>query len=346
MDNLKIGQFLRDLRIKDGLSQKDVADICNVSHQAVSKWEKGGSVPDISSLKQLSEHYKINIDDILEGETRRSQQKPLPNNQNKEIIKITLSVFIIIAGFLPFLQTNEGIYHGYELLLMRDFGLGIITFVSLLSFVLFQITFSVFMITRVISFSFGNISLNRSLSVVLMVLTWFTISISALIPFPFVLFLLYLVGIYLINTKVLHTIDIDSQVMPRKTKYSPFVYLGIYFSVLSILPVYLLFFDEWFQTVNLMVYPVTILLYLTSVLIFAYAIWKKDHNPILSKQAKLISVHTMRLLYLFFFYLMYTQSEFFNITENSYDAIMYIIIYIGFELYINSKYVESLKQVK
>lgn len=343
MDNQKIGQFIKELRIKDGVSQKAIADICNVSHQAVSKWEKGGSIPDISSLKLLSDYYNIPIDDILKGETSRQNTSGTPNNKNKEIIKITLSVFILIAGLLPFLQTNTVTYNGFQLLVYDAVGLGYITFVFILAFILFQLTFSVFTILRIISFSYSNISLNRSIALLLLVLVWFSITISALEPFPFILFFLYLIAIVLVNTRVLNTLHQEEQTTTKTPPLKPLVYLGTYYTVLSVIPIYLLFFDQGFRTVNLMVYPITILLYLSSVMIFLFSVWRRKTNTTQSRQAELISIHTMRLLYLFFFYLMYTQGEFFNITENSYDSIMYIIIYIGFELFIHSTHTESRK---
>ena len=205
MDNVKIGLFLKELRTKEGYSQRDVAGKCNVSHQAVSKWEKGESIPDISALKSLASLYAISIDELLEGERDPSKQEHKPyNNFNKEIIKITLSLFIPLVGFLPFHSVGADSYTGFELMIMRDFGLGIITFVTILTFVGFQILFSIFTILRIISFSRNNVYLNRSLSVLVLVLVWFTISISALNPFPFVILFVYLGSIYVVSTRVLH----------------------------------------------------------------------------------------------------------------------------------------------
>ena len=63
MDQKKFGEFIKDLRKKHNLTQKDLADKYNVTYQAVSKWENGINLPDISLIKQICEDYNINLND-------------------------------------------------------------------------------------------------------------------------------------------------------------------------------------------------------------------------------------------------------------------------------------------
>lgn len=44
MDTLKIGHYIQNLRKAKGMTQKELAEILNISFQAVSKWETGGSL--------------------------------------------------------------------------------------------------------------------------------------------------------------------------------------------------------------------------------------------------------------------------------------------------------------
>ena len=44
MDNMKTGQFIRDLRKERGMTQKELADRLHITDRAVSKWERGGSL--------------------------------------------------------------------------------------------------------------------------------------------------------------------------------------------------------------------------------------------------------------------------------------------------------------
>jgi transcriptional regulator with XRE-family HTH domain len=56
---------LRRLRIKSRLTQRDVAKELNVTIQAVSKWEKGKSVPDVFLLLSLSRILNCEIEDFF-----------------------------------------------------------------------------------------------------------------------------------------------------------------------------------------------------------------------------------------------------------------------------------------
>ena len=342
MNNHKIGEFLKGLRIDKGLSQKEIANTCNVSHQAVSKWEKGESIPDLTSLKSLSVFYGITIDEILDGKISEKKSNKANNNLNKEIIKLTMSFFFIFVAFLPFYYDGVRGYNGFQMIFDGEFGLGVMTLIVVLSYIIFQIVFSIFTITRVISFSRGNVLLNRSITVIVMILVWFSITISALYPYPYIIYLVYLVAMYFVSRRILQKLDLDDYT-EKYPKYDPYEYLLIYFIVLTVIPVYVVFFDGWFRSVNEFVLPFTIIIYLSSIGVFIYGFIKRKTNKHIANYCKIISVNSMRLLYIMFFFLLYTESYFLDFSANSYDGIMYIVIYVGFELYISSKYSQSIK---
>ena len=68
MDQVKIGSFLKELRIERGLTQAELAEKLNTTNRSVSRWETGSSMPDISILIELSEFYGVDIKEILDGE--------------------------------------------------------------------------------------------------------------------------------------------------------------------------------------------------------------------------------------------------------------------------------------
>jgi transcriptional regulator with XRE-family HTH domain len=68
MDQIKTGAFLTQLRKEKNLTQEQVAEKISVSPQAISKWEVGKSLPDITMLPLLSSLYSASIDEILAGE--------------------------------------------------------------------------------------------------------------------------------------------------------------------------------------------------------------------------------------------------------------------------------------
>ena len=56
---------LYELRVKNGLSQDDLAEKVFVTRQAVSRWENGETVPNTETLKQLSKLYNVSINTLL-----------------------------------------------------------------------------------------------------------------------------------------------------------------------------------------------------------------------------------------------------------------------------------------
>ena len=75
MDPLKVSEFIKKIRKDNKLTQKKLAEKYNVTYQAVSKWETGRNLPDVSILKQMSEDYNVSIDDILDGKTGHGKLK-------------------------------------------------------------------------------------------------------------------------------------------------------------------------------------------------------------------------------------------------------------------------------
>lgn len=66
-----IGNRLRELRLKNDMSQEYVAKMLGVSVQAVSKWETGKSDPEIGSLIPLADLFHVPVDELLDRERRR-----------------------------------------------------------------------------------------------------------------------------------------------------------------------------------------------------------------------------------------------------------------------------------
>ena len=59
---------LKNLRVKKGLSQGELAIRLGVVRQTVSKWEKGISVPDAETLINLADVLDVSVNDLLGSE--------------------------------------------------------------------------------------------------------------------------------------------------------------------------------------------------------------------------------------------------------------------------------------
>lgn len=68
MDCEKVGNLILQLRKEKNMTQKQVADLLNISDKTVSKWERGLGCPDVSILTELSKIFDINIEKILIGD--------------------------------------------------------------------------------------------------------------------------------------------------------------------------------------------------------------------------------------------------------------------------------------
>ena len=103
MNQEKIGQFIKDIRLKQNLSQKKFAEKYNVTYQAVSKWENGKNMPDITILKQICDDNNIDLDNLLEAKLTKSKKK----KNSLIIIIIIIIILISIILFLIFTNKNE-----------------------------------------------------------------------------------------------------------------------------------------------------------------------------------------------------------------------------------------------
>ena len=64
-DTMMIAKVIRQARIAQNMTQMNLADAMGVSYQAVSNWERGNSMPDISKLEELCSILHITINELL-----------------------------------------------------------------------------------------------------------------------------------------------------------------------------------------------------------------------------------------------------------------------------------------
>lgn len=63
--NLQLGKTIKKYRTDKNIKQEELADYLNISYQAVSKWETGSGMPDISLLPKLAIFFGVKIDDLF-----------------------------------------------------------------------------------------------------------------------------------------------------------------------------------------------------------------------------------------------------------------------------------------
>ena len=65
MNNIEIGKRIKEIRLENKLSQKQMGDVLTVSQDTVSLWEKGKSVPTAEYLVLIAKRFCVSVDYIL-----------------------------------------------------------------------------------------------------------------------------------------------------------------------------------------------------------------------------------------------------------------------------------------
>lgn len=144
IDKEKFGAFVAELRKEKGMTQKELAGRVYVSDKAVSKWERGLSMPDITLLIPLSEVLGITVAELLE--CRRMGQTVMDSGKVEELVQrvITYSeetpaerrkrrkkemIWYVISLVIAFTELNTLRVSGYSI---GDVCLNLLTYELLL----------------------------------------------------------------------------------------------------------------------------------------------------------------------------------------------------------------------
>ena len=117
----RIGANIAFYRKQSGLTQAQLAEKLNYSDKAVSKWERGESIPDVLTLMQIADQFQVTVDDLLgdvnalpdnpttlERAMTQVSKKALRRKANKNIILalsttlvwfVALFVFVVFSSF-------------------------------------------------------------------------------------------------------------------------------------------------------------------------------------------------------------------------------------------------------
>ena len=83
---MTLGQKIKKLRNEKGLTQKDLANLVNVTFQTVSKWENDENEPDVSTLRRLSQLFDCSMDDLLSEEEVVEEEKTVEEPVQQTIV--------------------------------------------------------------------------------------------------------------------------------------------------------------------------------------------------------------------------------------------------------------------
>ncbi len=106
---MKIGDKLKEARLRKNMTQEEVAEKIFVSRQSISNWENNKTYPDIGNVIALSDLYEISLDKLLKGSDsfmkhlEESTDIVKSNKKLMAIVILALIAMIVMAIFTEFL---------------------------------------------------------------------------------------------------------------------------------------------------------------------------------------------------------------------------------------------------
>lgn len=114
---MKLEEKLVSLRKAKGLSQMKLAEMMNVSRQAISRWEVGTAVPSTENLKYLGRLYDVPLEYLLHDDApepiraNRDLERETSGTKKKKrtvvLILIIIGIFAVILGAILFANKGE-----------------------------------------------------------------------------------------------------------------------------------------------------------------------------------------------------------------------------------------------
>lgn len=106
MDQLKlvVAQNITDLRRKNNMTQAELAERLNYSDKAISKWERGESLPDVTVLKGIADIFHVTVDYLLKPEhheeEERLRKRNFLDNRKRRNCKIIMWMSILLVWLI------------------------------------------------------------------------------------------------------------------------------------------------------------------------------------------------------------------------------------------------------
>ena len=128
MNQERIGRFIAELRKEKKLTQIDLANKLGITDRAISKWENGRGLPDLSLLTPLCEILDISINELLSGSRldKKDYQEKLEENIINTIdytdkkIKKTKKFFVIVLSVIVIIFIALFMFYGIDITRMRN----------------------------------------------------------------------------------------------------------------------------------------------------------------------------------------------------------------------------------
>ncbi|WP_314793407.1 helix-turn-helix transcriptional regulator [Gemella sanguinis] len=111
MTNKSMGDIISTLRKEKGMTQKDLADMLNITDKAVSKWERNIAFPDTATLPKIAEIFGVSVEELMNA-------KSIPGNRHKgapyllniilKAVPTAMGIAVVVSSLLGELEMKSG----------------------------------------------------------------------------------------------------------------------------------------------------------------------------------------------------------------------------------------------
>lgn len=102
-----IAKNISELRQSGGITQSKLAEYLNYTDKAVSKWERGEAIPDVTVLKQIADYFEVSVDYLLEETHEPPKKAPTPaSRRNRFFISALAYALVWLIATFAFVEVN------------------------------------------------------------------------------------------------------------------------------------------------------------------------------------------------------------------------------------------------
>lgn len=111
MANKSMGEIISTLRKEKGMTQKELADMLNITDKAVSKWERDIACPDTQTIPKLAEILGVSLEELMDA-------KSVPTTGHKgagylvniilKAVPVAMGVAVVVTSLLGELDVRSG----------------------------------------------------------------------------------------------------------------------------------------------------------------------------------------------------------------------------------------------
>ena len=111
MTNKSMGDIISTLRKEKGMTQKDLADMLNITDKAVSKWERNIAFPDTATLPKIAEIFGVSVEELMNVKStsgNRYNEAPYLLNIILKAVPTAMGVAVVVSSLLGKLDVKSG----------------------------------------------------------------------------------------------------------------------------------------------------------------------------------------------------------------------------------------------